>query len=173
MTAPLFETIAEDWRRNAFVKTTCVVMFFRIASFLAQRDRITRLAGAPLIALYIVMVDWIMGIEIPVGTHIGKGFTLYHGTGTVINGYCTLGARCVMRHGVTIGNLLDADGAPGGVPSIGDDVEFGAHCTVLGAIRIGDRARIGAGAVVLCDVPDDGVAVGVPARVLARPRRIA
>jgi putative colanic acid biosynthesis acetyltransferase WcaB len=166
MSITLRATVAamvEDCRRNRFVKTTCVVLAYRVAHYLRQRSWLTRITGAPLLALYAFVTDWIMGIEIPAATRIGPGFTLYHGTGAVINGYCTIGARCVMRHGVTLGNRLREDGTTSGVPSIGDDVEFGAHCIVLGAIRIGDRARIGAGAVVLRDVPDDGVAVGVPA----------
>ncbi|ABA50371.1 serine O-acetyltransferase [Burkholderia pseudomallei 1710b] len=141
-------------------------MFFRIANYLACRSRLTLALGAPVIALYIVVCDWIMGIEIPVKTKIGKGLTLYHGTGLVINGYCEIGERCVIRHGVTIGNTLRPDGTYSGVPSVGDDVEFGAHSIALGEIRIGHRARVGAGAVLLRDVPDGGVAVGVPARVL-------
>ncbi|WP_179405214.1 serine O-acetyltransferase [Burkholderia guangdongensis] len=176
MTVTLRATVAamvEDCRRNAFVKPICVMLAYRIAHYLARRSRITRVLGAPLIALYVFVADWIMGIDIPPGTRIGEGFTLYHGTGTVINGYCAIGARCVMRHGVTIGNLLRDDGTTSGVPSIGDDVEFGAHCIVLGEVRIGDRARIGAGAVVLRDVPDDGVAVGVPATVSIKRRSSA
>ena len=54
-------------------------------------------------------------------------------------------------------------------PTIGNDVDIGAGAKVLGRVRIGDRVRIGANAVVLCDVPSDSIAVGVPAVV--RPRR--
>ncbi len=61
-----FDAIAEDRRRNAFFKTRCVVVFFRIANYLACRSRLTLALGAPVIALYIVVCDWIMGIEIPV-----------------------------------------------------------------------------------------------------------
>ncbi|MFJ1211928.1 serine O-acetyltransferase [Burkholderia pyrrocinia] len=160
------DAIAEDCRRNAFVKTRSVVVFYRIVHYLACRSRLTLLAGAPLILLYIVLCDWLMGIEIPVKTKIGKGLTIYHGTGLVINGYAVIGDYCTLRHGVTIGNTLLKDGTISGVPTIGDNVEFGVHSVALGAIRVGDRARIGAGAVVLTDVPDGRVAVGVPARIL-------
>jgi len=160
------EAIAEDCRRNAFVKTRSVVIFYRVAHYLACRSRFTLVAGAPLILLYIVLCDWVMGIEIPAKTKIGKGLAIYHGTGLVINGYAVIGAYCTLRHGVTLGNTILKDGTIGGVPMIGDHVEFGAHSVVLGEVRIGDRARIGAGAVVLTDVPDGGVAVGVPARIL-------
>ncbi|MFM0362148.1 serine O-acetyltransferase [Paraburkholderia sediminicola] len=157
--------IAEDYRCNAFMKTRFVVVFFRVANYLACRSRLTLWFGAPVILLYIVVCDWLMGIEIPVKTKIGKGLTLYHGTGLVINGYCVMGDYCVVRHGVTIGNTIRSDGTNSGVPVIGNRVEFGAHSVALGDIRIGDGARIGAGAVLLCNVPDGAVAVGVPARV--------
>ncbi|KAF1040191.1 MAG: Serine acetyltransferase [Burkholderia lata] len=160
------EAITEDCRRNAFVKTRCVVVFYRIVHYLACRSRLTLLAGAPLIVLYIVLCDWLMGIEIPVKTKIGKGLTIYHGTGLVINGFAVIGDYCTLRHGVTIGNTTRQDGTIDGVPTIGDHVEFGVHSVVLGPIRVGDRVRIGAGAVVLRDVPDGRVAVGVPARIL-------
>jgi putative colanic acid biosynthesis acetyltransferase WcaB len=169
MVATLRDTlhaIAEDYRCNVFLKTRCVVIFFRIANYLACRNRVTLVLGAPVILLYIFICDWLMGIEIPVKTRIGKGLTLYHGTGLVINGYCVMGEYCVVRHGVTIGNTILADGTNSGVPVIGDRVEFGAHSVALGNIRIGDGARIGAGAVLLCNVPDGAVAVGVPARVM-------
>ncbi|MDE1180424.1 serine acetyltransferase [Paraburkholderia sp.] len=173
MTVTLKETaraIAEDYRCNAFLKPRCVVIFYRIANYLACRSRLTLLLGAPVILLYIFVSEWIMGIEIPVKTRIGKGLTVYHGMGLVINGFCTIGDYCVFRHGVTIGNTIRSDGTNSGVPVIGDRVEFGAHSVALGDIHIGDGARIGAGAVLLSDVPEGGVAVGVPARVLERGR---
>lgn len=160
--------ILEDYRCNAFLKTRCVMIFFRIANYLACRSHITLVIGAPVIVLYILICDWLLGIEIPVKTKIGKGLTLYHGTGLVINGYCVIGDYCVVRHGVTIGNTIRTDGTYSGVPVIGNRVEFGAHSVALGDIRIGDGARIGAGAVLLSDVPDGGVAVGVPARVIEK-----
>ncbi|KVD93277.1 colanic acid biosynthesis acetyltransferase [Burkholderia stagnalis] len=163
-----FAAIADEYRRNRFIKTRCIVLLFRIAHYLACRSIATRIAGAPVIALYIVLCDWLMGVEIPVTTRIGKGLTLFHGTGLVVNGFCVIGKRCVLRHGVTIGNTMLADGSSSGVPTVGDDVEFGANSIALGDIRIGDRARIGAGAVVVRDVPEGGVAVGVPARVILK-----
>ncbi|OXI96968.1 MULTISPECIES: serine O-acetyltransferase [Burkholderia] len=161
-----FAAIVDEYRRNRFIKTRCIVLLFRVANYLACRSIATRVAGAPLIVLYIVLCDWLMGVEIPVKTRIGKGLTLFHGTGLVVNGFCTIGERCILRQGVTIGNTMHADGSASGVPSVGNDVEFGANSIALGDIRIGSGARIGAGAVVLRDVPDGGVAVGVPARII-------
>ena len=76
-----------------------------------------------------------------------------------------IGANCTLRQGVTIGNRTP----DGGVPKVGDNVDFGAYAQVLGDVRIGSNCRIGAMSVVLCDVPDGATAVGVPAKIV-RPK---
>ncbi|MEX3952750.1 serine acetyltransferase [Paraburkholderia sp. EG287B] len=160
------DAVVLDFVRNPYFKTRFVMIFFRIVNYLACRSAVTLICGAPLIILYIFVCDWLMGIEIPVKTRIGKGLALFHGTGMVINGYVVIGEYCTLRHGVTLGNTIQRDGSISGVPKIGDHVEFGAHCVVVGDVLVGDHARIGAGAVVLTDVPARAVAVGVPARIL-------
>jgi putative colanic acid biosynthesis acetyltransferase WcaB len=67
---------------------------------------------------------------------------------------------------VTIGNRIDRDGNEGGWPTLGDDVELGAGCAVIGDLAVGDHARIGALAVVVKSVPEWGVVVGNPGRVI-------
>lgn len=162
--------LREDLRRNIFFKSKLIMALFRTANFFASKNRFTLVLGIPFIFLYIAVAEWLLGVEIPVKTKIGKGLVIHHGVGLVINGFCVIGDHCVIRHGVTVGNVIHADGSLSGVPVIGDRVEFGAHSVVLGAVRIGNGAQIGAGAVVTKDVPDNSVAVGVPARVSARRR---
>jgi serine O-acetyltransferase len=89
---------------------------------------------------------------------IGPGVFFYHGLGTVIGKGTQIGARALICQGVTTG----------GGPHIGDDVKLWAGAKLIGKISIGDRAEIGANAVVLIDVPADCVAVGVPAACLMR-----
>jgi serine O-acetyltransferase len=117
------------------------------------------------------VVEAFTGIELPAQTRVGPGLRIWHGGNIVINPKSTIGAGCLLRHGVTIGNLAP-DGA---TPVIGDGVELGAYAQLLGDIRIGDGARIGAMSVVLCDVPAGATAVGVPARIITRaePKRAA
>jgi serine O-acetyltransferase len=67
-----------------------------------------------------------------------------------------------MRQGVTIGNRHD----DGGSPVLGDEVDLGAYAQILGEVRVGNRCRIGAMAVVLTNIPDGATAVGQPARVV-------
>jgi serine O-acetyltransferase len=102
------------------------------------------------------------GIELLPATRVGPGLRIHHGGNIVINPDVRIGANCLLRHGVTLGNL--SEGSPS--PVIGDDVEFGAYAQVLGPVRVGDGARIGALSLVLQDVPAGATAVGIPARII-------
>ncbi len=88
---------------------------------------------------------------------------LPHPTGVVIHQDVVVGPRCMIMQQVTLGT--DATGL---APVLGADVYVGAGAKVLGGIRVGDRVRIGANAVVLINLPDDCTAVGVPARIVRR-----
>jgi serine O-acetyltransferase len=104
----------------------------------------------------------ITGVDIPRSVSVGPGLRIWHFGGIVINGDTRIGKNCTMKHGVTIGSIRDE----GPSPTIGDDVQIGAHACVLGPIVIGNSARIGAASLVLSDVPADATAVGVPARII-------
>ena len=103
----------------------------------------------------------VSGADIPLNTVIGGGFLLPHPNGVVINPGTTIGVNCIVFQQVTLGTRVG-----GGSPLIGGDVEIGAGAKVLGRVRISDHARIGANAVVIADVPEYAVAVGVPAVVV-------
>ena len=85
-----------------------------------------------------------------------------YGMGVVIHRHTVIGNNCEIAHHVTIGGR----GGYASVPVIGNDVFIGAGAKILGPIKIGDGATIGANAVVLHDVPPHSVAVGIPARVV-------
>jgi serine O-acetyltransferase len=95
------------------------------------------------------------------GTSIGAGLFISHGQNTVLSAE-RIGANLQVHQGVTVG--WDYRGSRR--PIIGDDVFIGAGAKVLGAVTVGNRARIGANAVVVCDVPDGATVVGVPGRVV-------
>ena len=94
------------------------------------------------------------------GAEFGPGLVLIHATGVVINGQVQGGANVHIEHQVTIGAERRRS------PIIGNDVFIGAGAKVLGAVRVGDGARIGANAVVVEDVPPYTTVVGIPARVV-------
>jgi len=101
----------------------------------------------------------ITGSEIDANAKIGKGLTLPHPNGVIVHRNAVIGDDCIIMQQVTIGQLAEED-----APVIGSGVYIGAGAKVLGRVCVGDHARIGANAVVLCDVPPNWTAVGVPAR---------
>ena len=108
------------------------------------------------------------GIELPYSAKIGRRVIVEHQSGIVVHGNAEIGDDSIIRQGVTLGNkTMDR---PADAPVLGRGVNVGAGAKILGAVRIGDCAQIGANAVVLSDVPAGMVAVGVPARVLAGRR---
>lgn len=114
------------------------------------------------------LVQVVAGIDLPCEAQIGHHFVIDHFGGIVISGYARFGDNCRIRNGVVVG--LRHTGRPD-APVVGNNVDIGAGAKLLGAITIGDNVTIGANAVVLSDVPDNSVAVGVPARVLPAGRR--
>ena len=112
-------------------------------------------------------IAWIStGIQIPKSTVIGAGFRIHHWGLLIINGAAIIGKNCTLRPGVVIGNLHDGQD----VPIIGDNFNAGVGAKVLGAIRIGNNVSVGANAVCVKNVPDDSIALGVPAKY--RPRQM-
>ncbi len=91
---------------------------------------------------------------------IGPGLVLSHGFATIVSAQ-RIGTDCLISQQVTIGTS-----DKGGPPVIGDRVRIGAGALVLGPVTVGDDAVVGAGAVVIDDVPPGAVVAGVPARVL-------
>lgn len=123
---------------------------------------IVRRAQTMLYWLLFRLAETATGISLPKSVVIGPGLRIWHFGGIFLHPQVRLGANCTLRQGVTIGNRSEG----GSVPTIGDDVEFGAYAQVLGGVRIGNGCRIGAMSVVLRDVPDGATAVGVPARIV-------
>jgi serine O-acetyltransferase len=112
--------------------------------------------------LYYRIVETLTGISIPKSVEVGPGLKIYHFGNIFVHKDTKIGANCTLRQGVTIGNRV----TDGPAPVIEDDVDFGAYAQVLGAIRIGKGAKIGAMSVVLQDVPAGATAVGIPARII-------
>jgi serine O-acetyltransferase len=122
----------------------------------------------PLSLLYKIlfkMVQIITGIELPCETQIGNNFVIDHFGGIIISGYARFGDNCRIRNGVVVGlQRVDQPMAP----HIGNNVDIGTGAKVLGGITVGDNVVIGANAVVISDVPDNCIAVGVPAVIKSR-----
>ena len=114
---------------------------------------------------------FLTGIEIHPGAKIGRRFFIDHGMGVVIGETAEIGDDVLLYQGVVLGGTSLRKGKRH--PTIGDRVVIGAGATILGAIEIGDDARIGAGSVVVKSVPDRSSVIGVPGRIVEERRRHA
>lgn len=104
------------------------------------------------------------GVDIHPGAKLGRRLFIDHATGVVIGQTAVVGEDVMLFHEVTLGGVSSSPGKRH--PTVGDRVTIGAGAKVLGDIEIGDDSRIGANAVVITDVPEHAVAVGVPSRVI-------
>ena len=104
------------------------------------------------------------GIEIHPGALIGNNFFIDHGVGTVIGETAIIGDNVTLYQGVTLGGTGKEKGKRH--PTVGDNVMISAGAKVLGSFTIGENSKIGAGSVVLEEVPPNSTVVGVPGRVV-------
>jgi serine O-acetyltransferase len=108
---------------------------------------------------------FLTGIEIHPGATIGEGLFIDHGMGVVIGETAVIGDDCHLTQGVTLGGTSNRREKRH--PTLGNNVVVGAGAKIIGAIEIGDHVRIGAGSVVLTNVPPFATVVGVPGKVVA------
>lgn len=106
------------------------------------------------------------GIEIHPGAQIGKGLFIDHGNGVIIGETTIIGDNCTLYQGVTLGGTGKEQGKRH--PTLGNNVMVSAGAKVLGSFKIGDNSKIGAGSVVLEEVPANCTVVGVPGRIVRR-----
>ena len=153
--------ILQDWSVNAGnIRSRVVLAGFRLAQKLHRLPRGIRWAVLPYLGLYQLIVYWELGIELNYKAMIGPRLRLYHGYALVIHDNVVMGTDCTLRHATTLGMRRGPDDCP----VIGDRVDIGSNSVIIGAITIGDDAVIGAGSVVIHDVPPGVTVAGNPAR---------
>lgn len=168
--ASLLQVLLEDWSVNDSVLERAVVLTYRCRHWGLTRS--PRLPWALLgIALRPVelLLRIMIGGQINARAEIGRRLRIPHAWGIVIRPSVRMGDGCRVYHQVTLGVNEHAAASKTMGPCIGDRVYIGAGAKVIGPLSIGNDVTIGANAVVLKDVPDDHVAVGVPAAI--KPRR--
>ena len=109
---------------------------------------------------------FLTGIEIHPGAKIGRRFFIDHGMGVVIGETCEIGDNVTIFQGVTLGGTGNEKGKRH--PTIKDNALISTGAKVLGSITIGENSKVGGGAVVVKDVPDNCTVVGVPGRVVVQ-----
>lgn len=173
MNGGLWAQIAADWRAHGRDWTKPGFRAVAVHRFGVWRMGIRfKLLRAPFSAAYRMMFVHCRnryGIELPYSARIGQGVVIEHQGAIVIHGASVIGDRCIIRQGCTLGlrNLADRFAAP----LLEEDVELGAGAVVLGAVRVGRGARVGANAVVLRDVKAGQTVGGIPAVPLIRGNR--
>lgn len=110
------------------------------------------------------------GIEIHPGATIGSGLFIDHGNGVIIGETAVIGNNVTLYQGVTLGGTGKEQGKRH--PTIGDNVMISAGAKILGSFTIGENSKIGAGSVVLEEVPPNSTVVGVPGRVVRRHNQL-
>jgi serine O-acetyltransferase len=124
-------------------------------------------AGVPILPRFLSNVArFLTGVEIHPNARIGKGVFIDHGMGVVIGETSEVGDDCTIYQGVTLGGTSLSHGKRH--PTLGRNVTVGVNSCVLGAIVLGDNAKVGGGSVVVKDVPANATVVGVPARIVAQ-----
>lgn len=106
------------------------------------------------------------GIEIHPGAKIGKGLFIDHGIGVIIGETTVIGDNVTLYQGVTLGGTGKECGKRH--PTLGDNVMVSAGAKILGSFTVGENSKIGAGSVVLSQVPPNSTVVGVPGRIVKR-----
>ena len=159
------DVLRADWHANRREgRSLLIVTLFRLAQAARGFPPALQPLAFPILVVYKLIVEWLLTVDLPVRTRVGPGLSLDHAYAIVVHPDVVIGSGCTLIQGVTIGQRRPTGDR--GTPVIGDDVAFGAHATALGPIHIGDGAQIGAGAVVLRDVPAHATAVGIPARIV-------
>jgi serine O-acetyltransferase len=142
---------------------SCVI--FRAQAFSFQHGRLATATILRRLNLLITGADFVSGCD------IGPGLLIRHPVGIVVGAGAVVGSHCTMLQQVTLGEADVSGRDPGHYPVVGDDVILGTGAKILGGIRIGDGAVVGANAVVTKDVGDFHVVVGVPAKSIGTASR--
>lgn len=132
----------------------------------ASSNPILRAVGFAISAIYRGLSLYVLGMDIPTSTRIDGEVVVYHPIGLVISDNAHIESGVQLRQNTTIGTRVPF----GPAPRICEGADIGANSVILGGITIGASAIVGAGSVVLQDVPPHSVAVGNPARIV-NPRR--
>lgn len=141
-----------------------ITFWFRIGSYLSTKKNLICRLLYGIVFLIHKHNQYLTGIQLPIGTKVGKGLCFSHFSCIVINSSSIIGDNCTIFQGVTIGSKR---GPKGGVPHIGNNVVLTSGSKIIGKVTIGNNVVIGAGAVVVHDIPDNATAVGIPAKIVS------
>lgn len=165
----MFDNLRDDlkaYKGNWGAQGFWVMTIYRFGRWRYQvRPAILRKLFSAIYRILYKLIQIITGVELPCEVKLGRNFVIDHFGGIIISGYAEFGDNCRIRNGVVVGLKNMGNIA---APVIGNNVDIGTGAKVLGSIKIGNNVVIGANAVVVSDVPDNSIAVGVPAVIKTR-----
>ncbi len=156
----------QDWEANHEAKSRLVLFFFRLCQLLNKLPKPFRFILWFFSFFCSFFFGWFLSIELPWRTKIGKGLGLFHGHSVVVHHDVVIGHHCILAHSTTIGNKTSTEGIRSRPPQIGNYVIIGPQSVIIGPITIGDNVSIGAGSVVVKDVPSNVIIAGNPAKII-------
>lgn len=163
----LFRLLIEDWQtydRDFFEQGLWAVIVHRFGNWRMNiRPKLIRLPFSLLYKFLYRLVECLGGISLPYNVRLGRRVRIWHHGGIILSAE-SIGNDVQIRQNTTLGVRRTVHNFE--LPRIGDSVDIGAHVCILGGVTIGENSVIGAGAVVLIDVPPHGVAAGVPAKIV-------
>ncbi len=158
--------IFQDWKANpSNPRIQLILIMFRLAQQLSPFHGLGYIISIPYFAFYKFLVEWIFCMELHWKTRVGSSLTIFHGYSIVVHRNSIIGSNCILRQCTTIG-VKTVNGKESGAPKIGSHVDIGANVVILGPITIGDNSVIGAGSVVIKDVPAGSIVAGNPAHFI-------
>lgn len=174
MLTKIFQTLKEDigiiYKKDPAARNIVEVIFCYPGFHALLLHRISHklwLWKVPVIPRLIsTFARFLTGIDIHPGATIGRRFFIDHGMGVVIGETTEIGDDCLLYQGVTLGGTSAKQEKRH--PTLGRGVVVGAGAKVLGAITLGNYAKVGAGSVVVNDVPEHATVVGIPGRVVVQ-----
>lgn len=145
---------------------TWAIIVYRFGNWVVTRCKIPFIKQFLFIVYFILkrLSEILTGIEISHDAKIGKGLFIGHLSGVVIGHGSKIGNYPSFHQGITIGGA--GRGENHGSPTIGERVYFGSGAKIIGKINVGNNVMIGANAVVVKDIPENAVVVGVPAKTI-------
>jgi len=143
-----------------------VVFWFRVSSYLQSSESIFSKLLYPVSHVISKHYQLQTGIQLSAGTEIGGGLVFPHYSNIVINRFAKIGKNCAIYQGVTVGSEI-RPGKKNGAPVIGNKCILFTGAKIIGNISVGDNVIIGAGAVVINNIPDNSIVAGVPAKVVS------
>jgi serine O-acetyltransferase len=152
----MYEMILDPGFKYSFWMRTCTYL---------KQHPVFRYILFPIAWLILNHYEYKYGISISYQTQIGSGFYIGHFGGIVVSPMAIIGKNCNISQNVTIGQANR--GVRKGYPVVGDNVYIGPGAKIVGKVHIGTNVAIGANCVVTKDVPDDGVVVGIPGRLIS------